>query len=105
MTKRNILSGVLFGLMMWILTEVVPIITTSKSISTQGLILSFIFWLAAGFVFGFINSKSHKHTRELLEEQQKKIDELEKNIEHIDYMSGTNPDNFIKDKNWETKSK
>lgn len=101
MTKRNILAGVSFGLMMWIMMEIVPIFTSSKTVSTCELILTFIFWMIGGFVFAFINSKSDKNTRELLEEQKRKLEELEKNVENIDYMAGSNPDDFINDKNWE----
>lgn len=104
MTKQNILSGVSFGLIMWIMMEIVPIFIASKSVVPRTLILSFVFWLIAGVVFAFLNSKSNKNTREILEEQKIRMEELEKNVEHIDYMAGSNPDDFISDENWETKS-
>lgn len=85
--------------------EIVPIFTSSKTVSTCELILTFIFWMIGGFVFAFINSKSDKNTRELLEEQKRKLEELEKNVENIDYMADSNPDDFINDKNWETDNK
>ena len=103
MTKQNILSGVSFGLIMWIMMEIVPILLPPKC-SARTLILSFVFWLIAGVVFAFLNSKSNKNTREILEEQKIRMEELEKNVEHIDYMAGSNPDDFISDENWETKS-
>lgn len=92
--------AVFWGVFMWLMMEILPIFISSREVNVKTLIVTFFLWMLGGFIFAYINSKTNPDYAELAEQRKKRMEELEKNTENIDYLKGSNPDEFLKDEKW-----
>ncbi|MGC3976810.1 MAG: hypothetical protein QM751_00340 [Paludibacteraceae bacterium] len=91
--KSWILSGLIWGMFMFIFTAIILPIMNKEVLLLKRIIIGFFLWLVFGLIFGKINERI---TNKRNQTPKKQFEQLDEGIENIDYMPDNEPESYDK---------